>query len=69
MGGRKVKCQVCSWSKFQFYGHGILTKPCPKCGSCLTFAEIFPGDPAVTPDPKVNILIKGNQSINRIGIA
>jgi hypothetical protein len=52
-GSRKVRCQICDWSEMRYHGDGILTKTCPECGSRLTYDSPFPGDPPVTPDPKL----------------
>ena len=53
MSGRNIKCQKCGWAKFRYFGAGVLSKPCPDCGSRVTFAENWLGDPKVTPDPKL----------------
>ncbi len=51
---REVKCQLCPWRERRFFGHGILVKPCPKCGNRMTFATAILGDIPMTPDPKLN---------------
>jgi len=50
---REVKCQICPWTAPRYYGKGLLVKPCPECGSRVTFAEHWPGDSPVTPDPQI----------------
>lgn len=52
---REVKCQICPWRERRFFGKGILVKPCPECGSRVTFATLMLGDAAVTPDPKLKV--------------
>jgi DNA-directed RNA polymerase subunit RPC12/RpoP len=47
---REVKCQICSYRHRRFFGKGLLVRPCPVCGSRVTFAVAMPGDPPVTPD-------------------
>jgi hypothetical protein len=50
---REAKCQLCTYRHRRFYGKGLLAKPCPECGSRVTFAAPWPGDMPVTLDPKV----------------
>jgi len=50
---REVRCQLCPYRHRRFFGKGLLVKPCPECGSRVTFAEIVPRDQPVTPDPKL----------------
>jgi hypothetical protein len=50
---RGVKCQICPYTKQRFFGRGLLVKPCPDCGSRMTFAQPWLGDFPVTPDPKL----------------
>jgi hypothetical protein len=48
---RAVKCQICD---FKMVRHSpVLAKPCPKCGSRMTYATHQRGDMPVTPDPKL----------------
>jgi hypothetical protein len=37
----------------RFFGKGLLVKPCPECGSRVTFAEVVSGDQPVTLDLKL----------------
>jgi endogenous inhibitor of DNA gyrase (YacG/DUF329 family) len=48
---REVKCQICAWKGKRYFGTGLLTKPCPECGSRVTFAIWMFGDQPVTTDP------------------
>jgi len=50
---REVRCQICTYRHRRFFGKGLLVKPCPECGSRVTFAEIVPGDQPVTLDLKL----------------
>jgi hypothetical protein len=50
---RAVKCQICQWRALRCFGKGLLVAPCPECGSRVTFAEHFVGDPPVTLDAKL----------------
>lgn len=50
---RWIKCQICPWSASRYFGSGLLIKPCPKCGSRVTFKDSWLGDQPVTPDPKL----------------
>ena len=54
---REVKCQICPWRERRFFGRGILVKPCPECGSRMTFASSMFGDMPVTPDPKLKEVV------------
>ncbi len=50
---REVRCQVCTYRHRRFFGKGLLVKPCPECGSRVTFAVAMQGDQPVTLDLKV----------------
>jgi Zn finger protein HypA/HybF involved in hydrogenase expression len=43
---RRVRCRVCKHTEGR--GSPALAKPCPKCGSRMTYAEHQPGDQPVT---------------------
>jgi hypothetical protein len=59
---REVKCQICPWSERRYFGKGVLVKPCPDCGSRVTFAMVMVGDAPVTPEPKLAALIHKKHS-------
>src|SRR6267378_3668909 len=50
---REVKCQICAFKQRKRFGRGLLVKPCPECGSRVTFAVPILGDMPVTPEPSL----------------
>ncbi len=49
---RLVKCQICDFKEDRH--SPVLAKPCPKCGSRMTYEHHQDGDQPVTPDDKLD---------------